>query len=301
MKLAMLLHNPKAGDENHLAQDIQHLIEDSGYECEYYSIKEEGWKKAMDKADLIVVAGGDGSVRTIAKEMITRGDNAKRSPLAILPMGTANNLFRTLGVGKRRKDVMELVRGWNFSDKKSLDIGLIKMGDTEDFFIEGAGFGVFPKLIDAMRHLDKQASSTKDGEVKLALSKLIEIVKTHPINHFQIETKEGQVKEIECFLLEVMNIKSVGPNLYLAPNLSISNGYFDVVYITQAERQRFIVYLQSLLEGQPFVYPFNSIRTSELTIRTKADQMMHVDDELVKKGSAEITFMSKRGFLEFLP
>ena len=299
MKLAMLLHNPKAGDENHFAEDILHLIKDSGYECEYYSIKEEEWRKAMNRVDLIVVAGGDGSVRTIAKEMVERGDEAKRSPLAILPMGTANNLFKTIGVGKKQKDIKDLIRSWNLENRKFLDIGMIEAGDTTDFFIEGTGFGVFPKLIDVMRHVERNVECSKESEVKIALHKLIDVVKSYPVEYFKIETEEGKVKEIECFLLEVMNIKSVGPNLYLAPNLSTSNGCFDVVYLTQAERQRFIVYLQSLIDDRPFTYPFNTIRTSALTITTNSP-IMHIDDELTPNGNSEIVFTSKHRFLEFL-
>ncbi|WP_353133771.1 diacylglycerol kinase family protein [Pseudopedobacter sp.] len=299
MKLAMLLHNPKAGDENHEAEDIQHLIKNSGYDCEYYSIKEETWRKAMNRVDLIVVAGGDGSVRTIAKEMVAREAEIKRSPLAILPMGTANNLFKTLEADKKQKDIKEIIKGWNLENRKSLDVGMIETENATDFFIEGVGFGVFPELIDAMRHVERNVECSKESEVKIALHKLIDVVKSYPLKQFELKTKEGDIHEIECFLLEVMNIKSVGPNLYLAPDLSISNGLFNVVYLTEEERQRFIIYLQSLIDDKPFTYTFNTIRTSALTIQT-GNTLMHIDDELVQTNNSEIVFTSKPRFLEFL-
>ena len=294
----MLLHNPKAGDENHVPEELVTLIEDFGYSCKYHSIREEAWKQEIGKVDLIAVAGGDGSVRTIAKEMVVQEKAFKKIPLAILPMGTANNLFKSLGIWKRLSPVEEIVRKWDLFRIKNLDVGVVIMDDLTDFFIEGFGFGAFPKLIELMHQLEDNIVGKKDNEVRFALQKMIDVVKEYPLERFEIQT-ENRIIEIECFLLEVMNIKSIGPNLCLAPNLPVGGGCFDIVYITQAERKRFMVYLQSLIEGRPFNYRFHTIRSASFTLKTSS-RFMHLDDELKENSFSEISFSSKKSYLEFL-
>ena len=96
MKRALLLHNPGAGDEEHSEDKLSKLIIDHGYDCIYFSVKN---KKKIDfdqDFDILVVAGGDGTVRRVAKELLTRKLIDKTWPIGLLPYGTANNIAKTL-------------------------------------------------------------------------------------------------------------------------------------------------------------------------------------------------------------
>lgn len=89
----VLIHNPKAGDRKHGKKQLMASLIRSGHQAFYHSIKERGWKKAFKKpVDLIIAAGGDGTVHKTAWQIVDSG-----IPLAILPLGTANNLARSLG------------------------------------------------------------------------------------------------------------------------------------------------------------------------------------------------------------
>jgi hypothetical protein len=73
----------------------------------------------LDKrADLVAVAGGDGTVASVARRMVGRG-----IPVAVLPMGTANNIARSLGLLK--KSFEELVEGWRDARRVPLDVGIV--------------------------------------------------------------------------------------------------------------------------------------------------------------------------------
>src|SRR5207248_3312177 len=84
-----LIHNPGAGRQPAGdAAKLRKLLSDAGYELRYQSAKEDGWKRALKKpADLIVVAGGDGTVAKVTRRMVGRG-----VPIGVLPSGTANNI-----------------------------------------------------------------------------------------------------------------------------------------------------------------------------------------------------------------
>src|SRR5436190_11343435 len=90
-----LLHNAGAGDDDQPdAQQLIELLRNAGHAVSYRSTGEDDWVKALNEpADVIAVAGGDGTIGRVAKQMAGRG-----IPLGVLPMGTANNISHTLGV-----------------------------------------------------------------------------------------------------------------------------------------------------------------------------------------------------------
>ena len=67
MKIA-LFHNPKAGNGTCKVSEIVRQIESAGHKVLYVSIKEEDWEEAFgEPIDRAIIAGGDGSVRRIAR------------------------------------------------------------------------------------------------------------------------------------------------------------------------------------------------------------------------------------------
>ena len=99
----LLLHNPKAGDGKHSKKQLMTSLTRSGRQALYQSTNERDWKKAFKKpVDLVVAAGGDGTVHKTAWQILGSG-----IPLAILPLGTANNLARTLGFTASADEILE--------------------------------------------------------------------------------------------------------------------------------------------------------------------------------------------------
>ena len=79
-----LIHNPEAGDETRPTRgQLEALIKEAGHKVRYQSVKDSGWSKVLKKqADLIAVAGGDGTIGKVARHMI-----GGKVPLTALPMG----------------------------------------------------------------------------------------------------------------------------------------------------------------------------------------------------------------------
>jgi diacylglycerol kinase (ATP) len=70
MKIAKLIHNPTAGDEEHSKKQLISIIEANGFECIYSTTKKKSWKNIEPEVDFIIAAGGDGTVRKITKEVL---------------------------------------------------------------------------------------------------------------------------------------------------------------------------------------------------------------------------------------
>ena len=89
----LLLHNPTAGASHPNADELMRQLKAAGFRPKYQSSK-DGYRQTLRKRwDLVIVAGGDGTVARVARRLRNR-----EIPLAILPIGTANNIARALGL-----------------------------------------------------------------------------------------------------------------------------------------------------------------------------------------------------------
>jgi diacylglycerol kinase (ATP) len=103
-----LLDNPNAGDEEHGRDRLLEALAQAGHEGTYQSVKEDGWTKALDRpADLVVAAGGDGTIDKVFRALAGRP-----VPVAVLPLGSANNVAGTLGV-RPEVSTLNLARSWS--------------------------------------------------------------------------------------------------------------------------------------------------------------------------------------------
>ena len=130
-----LMHNPGAGYGKHRKKDLMEALAKAGHHAIYQSTKKRSYKKALKKpGDLVLVAGGDGTVTKIARRLIDTG-----IPLAVLPLGTANNLARTLGFIASPE---ELIARLEDGKKHSFDVGIARGPWGTRYFFEGAGAGL---------------------------------------------------------------------------------------------------------------------------------------------------------------
>jgi diacylglycerol kinase (ATP) len=275
MKLAMLIHNPGAGDQEHSKQKLLDLLRSQDYECRYFSTKKEGWEEIDPEADLIVIAGGDGTVGKVVRNLVHQLQT--HIPLALLPAGTANNIAGTLGISG---EMEEIVDGWKPGLLKKFDLGVFKQEDREQIFLEGVGFGLFPKLIKEMQKLD-DIPETAEESLELALTTLLDIAQTAKSRYCKLEL-DGTDYSGDYLLLEIMNGHSIGPNLKLAPQADPGDGRFDAVWIREDERGKLIEYLRHRLNKEEATPPFHSLACRRVHLEWAGAQV-HIDDALEKK------------------
>ena len=113
------------------------MIQSAGHKVKYQSSKEKDWKKALRKScDIIAVAGGDGTVGKVARRLV-----GSPTPIAILPVGTANNIGHALGLTGRALE--PLILEWESARRINFDIGEAEGPWGSNYFVEGVGVGLF--------------------------------------------------------------------------------------------------------------------------------------------------------------
>ena len=272
-----LIHNPGAGRQPAGdAAKLRKLLSDAGYEVRYQSAKEDGWKRALKKpADLIVVAGGDGTVAKVTRRMVGRG-----VPIGVLPSGTANNIARTLGLHERPFE--QLVRSWERPRRVKLDVGVAAGPWGERYFVEGVGAGLFASQLakPASGKRKKRRTPVESGLRRLRK----EAARAEPLELHA--TLDGEDISGRYLLLEAVNLPYVGPNLHLEQDSQPGDGQFDVVLVTEAERDRLLYYLEHWQDNRERLAVLPTRRGRRLQIEWTGFAL-HIDDKLRPKAKAK--------------
>lgn len=295
-KKATVLHNPGAGEGETSKTELLKKIESAGFECSYSSTKEFRWANIeTSETDFLVLAGGDGTVRKVAEELLARKVIEKKLPLALLPIGTANNIAKTLGI---TGDPDDIISGWSKAAIKGFDVGIIEGLDEPSFFLESFGFGLFPKLMMEMKKQKKNAITDAKERIRAAWELLLQLILEKPVKKCRL-----RLDDIDCsgefLLLEVMNIRSIGPNLHLAPDSDPGDGQFDVVFISEKQRELLADYVQHKLDGRDVPFDFPVLKADRLEVEWDGKHA-HVDDEHYKlEKPSSIKIELRKGLLEF--
>jgi len=269
MRIA-LVHNPTAGG-GHDVDDLVRLLTDAGHEVRHRSSKGD-WKSLLqDWGDLVVAAGGDGTVRKVALAAADHG-----MPFGVLPVGTANNIGKTLGM---LGDARELVDGWsaNPPPKRRLDLGEVSGPSGTQRFVESMGGGPVAELIGRGEEIEEDAKLL-GRETDRALHLLAELLREAAPFPWRI-TAGGEDLSREYLAVEVLNIRFVGPNVPLAPDADPSDGLLDVVVVGKEDREPILTYLENRLNlASGSMPPLRTIRASQVQVVAPAGARLHVDD-----------------------
>jgi diacylglycerol kinase (ATP) len=267
MKIS-LVHNPTAGDGQDV-DDVIALLTDAGNEVRHRSSKDD-WKKLLqDPGDLVVAAGGDGTVRKVAVAVAERD-----LPFAVLPIGTANNIAKTLGlVG----DARSLVRSWSDEDARPFDIGEVTAGEQSRQFVEAVGGGWFAELIAHGAKVEDELMLV-GRETDRALHLLAALLRRSKPMAWRI-VADGEDLSGDYLAVEVANIRFVGPNVPLAIEADPTDGLFDVVLVSEADRDPIVDYLEGQHRLASGVMPsLRTARAARVSLVAPAGTRFHVDD-----------------------
>jgi diacylglycerol kinase family enzyme len=292
----VLLHNPKAGEGAWTRKELVRLVRHAGFRVDYVPLKEAiAHPEIMGGGDFVAVAGGDGAVRKTALALLGR-----QRPIALLPLGTANNIARSLGV---RGPLEKIVRRWR---KKSravhFDIGVAAGPWGHRHFIEGIGLGLISRAIAVLEDIDDLAvHEWKKPKHKLHRDVCVAAVLAHEMRGLPVKlTADGHDRADDFLLLEILNIRSAGPAIELAPEARPSDGVFDVVTVTEKQRGRLLHTLKARIADASYIRNLTTRHAASVRFSVGCDCDLRLDDHCVPLPKDEpVTVTVERAAVEF--
>ena len=283
-----LIHNPDAGNESQPSgAKLVKWIRSAGYKVDYQSAKEKKWQKILrSPGDVVAVAGGDGTVGKVARRLIDTS-----TPIAVLPMGTANNIASSLGMSGMT--LKNLIAGWKNARCVHFDAATARGPWGSRHFIEGFGLGLFAEAMFCLHNAkedDLAHAKNPDHEIDLVLKILksrLQKIQPRPLT----VRLDGEDLSDKYVLLEALNIGFVGPNLNLAPQASTNDGLLDIVAVSYNRQDELKKYLTDRLRGSESPLKLPRRRGRHLQIESDIFPV-HIDDKGWPDGNKSVPIPS---------
>ncbi|SCY04598.1 diacylglycerol/lipid kinase family protein [Alkaliphilus peptidifermentans] len=264
-------------DEYHMMVDIE------ATEGKHHAT-EIAFRSSQEEYDIIIAAGGDGTVNEVVNGMISN----TKSSLAIYPAGTINDFATHLKIPRQLRKFAEMVYNENTT---KVDIG--KAGDT--YFLNVAAGG----LLTDVAH--KVSSDAKTVLGKFAY--YLEGIKEFPKQLFRpikISIQIGNIKEEKEILFFVLaNSKQVGGFKKIASEAKINDGLLDLILVETSHILDAASLFFLIIKGNHINHPnITYTQVKEFTIYSDGDLTIDIDGEL--GGKLPMTFSIIKGAIPII-
>jgi diacylglycerol kinase (ATP) len=160
----------------------------------------------------------------------------------ILPLGTANNIARSLGI---EGDLESLLSRLPTASARSLDVGCATGPWGQRIFLEALGVGSIAEGVS-------RSGPRPPTPIRLDMARedLQDLVENAEPELFELNV-DGEKFAGEFLFVEILNLSFTGPALPLAFHASPDDGLFDVVFLEAKNRKPMLTWLGDNPEDAP--------------------------------------------------
>ena len=290
-RVAVVLNPSKIPDVEDFKERVRTVATRDGWSEPLWfetTVEDPGYGQALAAleagVDLILAAGGDGTVRAVCEEVARTG-----TAVGILPHGTGNLLARNLDIPLNTRDALDVA----FSGQdRAIDLGTYKTDSgTDTCFLVMAGLGMDAMI---MNGVDDQLKS-KVGWLAYFVSGVK--AARYPAMKVQISVDDGEFKKFKARTVVVGNVGFLQAGIPLLPDAQIDDGSLDVVVLAP---KRFIGWLAIIVRvlgrHRRSNEQLGRLTGRKVVIRAEKPMPMQLDGDPVGEG-LEITAEVQPGVL----
>ncbi len=231
-------------------------------------------RKAIELGvDLVVVCGGDGTVRTVCGELAGSG-----IPVGVVPAGTGNLLARNLDLPLYLNAAIEVALN---GQDRAIDLVHIEgdgIGEREHFLVM-AGLGFDAAIMGGVNEQIK----AKVGWLAYFVSGIRNIM--FPAVRLEISVDDAPATKHWARTVVVGNVGFLQAGLPLLPDATIDDGRLDVVLINPARFLHWLrVVFRVLSRGKKLDDTVNRMTGRSVTIRTHGETPRQIDGDAIEPG-----------------
>lgn len=275
---AKLIYNAIAGRSDESPQQLADILtemQNSNILTEVYMVNPNSQVEPVVRSaikggiNLIVVAGGDGTIDSVTGAMI--GSSAT---LGIIPTGTRNNLAFNLGIPDTIPGAVALLRGGR---RLKIDVGSMRSGHARRWFLEDATLGLLSDIYPF-------ADSVQHGDLTQIGNLLSTVVSSTP-SRLRMTLDGHKRIDMSAYMVLIANMPYIGPRFQISPDVSWNDNHLDVFVFSDMSKLDLISYAVQSTGGAVEDARIKHYRVKRLTIRSKPSMPVLADGMPLDQGS----------------
>ncbi|NJR15556.1 MAG: lipid kinase [Calothrix sp. CSU_2_0] len=215
------------------------------------------------QVDLVIVGGGDGTLNAAVDGLVET-----QLPLGILPLGTANDLARTLGIPNSLPEACKVIAT---GEAKYIDLGWV----NGKYFFNVASLGLSVKIT---QRLTKQAKK-RWGILAYAATALQVIWESRP---FSAEIRvNGESISVKTVQIAVGNGRYYGGGMAVVHDATIDDQRLDLYSVEIRHWWQIIPLLPAMRNGRHIHWQeVRALQGQEIEVRTRKPRPINTDGEI---------------------
>ncbi|NOY98653.1 MAG: diacylglycerol kinase family lipid kinase [Chloroflexi bacterium] len=242
---------------------------------------------AKDGCDVVVAAGGDGTVNEVLNGLMGADDGGKRPALGILGIGTGNDTAFSMGLPTNLNAACQALAK---DLRRRMDIGLMKGCNVPQgrYFGNCIGIG-----FDAAGGILAEKITWAGGFLAYLIAALQNIFLYYKAPTLEIQFDDETIT-IPSLLVSIMNGQRIGGGFLTAPEALPDDGAFDLCIAEEVSRPRMVTLLPHFIRGTQATQPeIRMARARKVIVNAlKGSMPVQIDGEIIcaegKKLSVEI-------------
>lgn len=221
---------------------------------------------------LIVVAGGDGTIESVAGVMV--GSDAT---LGIIPTGTRNNVAFNLGISG---DIADSVATLRQGRRLKIDVGQAHCGHSRHWFLEAAAVGLLSDLYPMADNIQHGDLAQIGGLLSTFISATPSRLRMILDGHKHLDTT--------AHMMLIANMSFIGPHFQISPDVFFSDGHLDVFTFSDMSKLNMISYAMLSQLGLVEDIGIQHYRVKDVKIRSIPHMPVLADGVLLGEGSLSV-------------
>ena len=286
-----VLWNPAAGTKAGLPtnrtptiDELRELFERHGLDAEIVETTSaaDAVRRCRDACDsdceVLVAAGGDGTVRALARELL-----GSRTALGILPLGSVMNMARALGIPRDLEAAVEILAT---GQVREMDVGTVgPLGGEGQPFFESVSIGLHAALFLEGQRLDK-------GH-KLALPRALWTMLRYRPSKVWLDI-DGRRVTTHALAISVANGPYAGLGFTVAPDARLDDGRFDVRIFRGFSKWHLLRHFVSIVAGRRAVEPrIETHRGAHVAVASRSPLPVRPDDDAPLTTPVELRVLAR--------
>lgn len=268
---ALLLINKQARNGDSSARYVKELLQQSQISIVEPDENDTGScsdiiRAYADRVDFVIIGGGDGTLNSAAPGLVDTG-----LPLGVLPLGTANDFARTVGIPRDIRQAVQVIAN---GQQRIVDLG--EVNGHLFFNVSSIGFSA------ALARGLSAKSKKRWGTLGYALAAFKLLKQSRP---FRVEIEHDGIKErVRTVQVSVGNGRFYGGGMAVADSAAPDDGLLDVYSLEVSHWWEMVALIPFIRRGTHGRWrKVRAFSAKQLTLNTTRPHDINADGELIGK------------------